>query len=54
LSAKPPTHAGSSHAAATPKFQAKPLTPSSVQADEELAEALIAATAGPSARPPRK
>ena len=53
LSRNPPTHAGSSQMADTPEAYAKPLTPSRVHADEELADALSEATTGPSRRPPR-
>ena len=50
---KPPTVAGKSHTALKPQRYAAPLTPSSVQADDELAEALSAARPGPSLRPAR-
>ncbi len=41
---KPPTVAGKIQSAGNPQAYAAPLTPSRVQAEEELAEALIAAT----------
>src|SRR6056297_539886 len=46
--------AGNSHSADSPQEYAAPLTASSVQADDELAEPLSAASQGPSRRPPRK
>jgi len=54
LSTKPPTQAGNNQSAPRPQPYAAPLTPSNVQADEELAAELIAATVGPSCRAPRK
>jgi len=53
LKMNPPTVAGNSHSAGKPQAYAAPLTPSSVHADDELADALIAATHGPSPRPAR-
>ena len=50
---KPLTVAGISQMAGSPQVNAAPLTPSRLQAEEELAEALSAATTGPSLRPPR-
>ena len=49
----PPSVAGISHTAGRPQAKAAPLTPSRLQAEDELAEALSAATRGPSLRPPR-
>ena len=54
LMTNPPTVDGKIHNAGSPQAYAAPLTPSKVQADDELAEALIAATQGPSPRPARK
>jgi hypothetical protein len=51
---KPDTVAGNSHRAGHPHRYAMPLTDSSVHAEEEDAEALMAATQAPSRRPPRK
>ena len=46
--------AGNNQRAGKPHKYAAPLTPSRVQAEDELAEALKAATQGPSLPPPRK
>ena len=43
-----------SHTAGRPWVSAKPLTPSSVQADAALADELIDVTQAPMLRPPRK
>lgn len=53
LKRKPPTVAGNNHRAGNPQVYAAPLTPSKVHAEDELADALMAATQGPSSRPPR-
>jgi len=53
LRTNPPTQDGNSQIAGNPNAHANPETPSSVQADEELALALSAATHGPSFLPPR-
>ncbi len=54
LMRNPETVAGKSHSAESPHAYAAPLTPNRVQAEDELAEALSAATQDPSRRPPRK
>ena len=54
LITKPNSVAGNSHSAGSPQANAAPLTPKSVHADDELAEALIAATSGPRFLPPMK
>jgi hypothetical protein len=53
LMIKPVSTAGISHTADTPQANAAPLMPSRLQADDELVDALSAATTGPSLRPPR-
>ena len=52
LKMKPETVAGKIQIAGNPHKYAAPLTPSNVHAEDEDAEALRAATHGPSFRPP--
>ena len=51
---KPEIVAGKIQIAGNPHKYAAPLTPSNVHAEDEDAEALRAATHGPSFRPPKK
>ena len=53
LITKPESVAGINQMAGSPQAKAAPLTPSKLQAEEELADALRAAIAPPSFLPPR-